>query len=217
MADATTLENKWGICNSLWLAVGSIMTAGSDTLPKSALLRIFNAMWWIFAIIIANSYTANLAAFLTNIKMEGSIRGIEDLAEQTDVKFGTMEGGSTYYFFSESNETTYRLAFNIMQNNDPSVYTKGNQEGVERVLRNTGSYMFLMETTSLEYNTERNCHLTMLGDKFGEKHYAIAVPFGNNTIIIVVHFYIYIYIYLCFRRTLSVQFECRHLKTQRER
>lgn len=156
------------------------MTAGSDILPKSTLVRTFNAMWWIFAVIIANSYTANLAAFLTTIKMEGSITSIEDLAEQTKVKFGTMEGGSTYFFFAESNETTYRLAYNLMQNNDPSVYTKGNQEGVERVLKNYGTYMFLMETTSLEYNTERSCHLKMVGDKFGEKHYAIAVPFGNN-------------------------------------
>lgn len=159
--------------------MGSIMTAGSDILPCSASMRTFNAMWWIFAVIIANSYTANLAAFLTNSKMEGSISGIQDLAEQTKVKFGTMEGGSTFTFFSESNETTYRLAYNLMQNNDPPAYTKDNKEGVDRVLKNNGSYMFLMETTSLEYNTERNCKLKMLGEKFGEKHYAIAVPFGR--------------------------------------
>ncbi|KAL9926545.1 glutamate receptor IIC [Glossina fuscipes fuscipes] len=176
--DPICLENKWNISNSFWLTMGSIMTAGSDILPCSASMRTFNAMWWIFAVIIANSYTANLAAFLTNSKMEGSISGIQDLAEQTKVKFGTMEGGSTFTFFSESNETTYRLAYNLMQNNDPPAYTKDNKEGVDRVLKNNGSYMFLMETTSLEYNTERNCKLKMLGEKFGEKHYAIAVPFG---------------------------------------
>ncbi|XP_023301839.2 glutamate receptor ionotropic, kainate 2 [Lucilia cuprina] len=176
--DPDALENKWNILNSFWLTIGSIMTAGSDILPRSAPMRTFNAMWWIFAVIITNSYTANLAAFLTNSKMEGSITGIEDLAGQTAVKFGTIEGGSTYTFFSESNETTYRLAYNMMQHYDPSAYTKDNIEGVERVLKNNGSYMFLMETTSLEYNTERNCKLKMLGEKFGEKHYAIAVPFG---------------------------------------
>jgi len=154
------------------------MTQGSDILPRSPPMRTFNAMWFIFAIIIANSYTANLAAFLTNKQMEGTVAGIKDLAEQTKIKFGTVEGGSTYTFFSESNETTYRLAFNIMNNDDPSAYTRDNVEGVERVLKNRGGYMFLMETTSLEYNTERNCELRMVGEKFGEKHYAIAVPFG---------------------------------------
>ncbi|XP_061386284.1 glutamate receptor ionotropic, kainate 2-like, partial [Musca vetustissima] len=172
------LENTWNVSNVFWLTIGSIMTAGSDILPRSAPMRTFNAMWWIFAVIIANSYTANLAAFLTNSKMEGDIKGVEDLAKQNEVKFGTIEGGSTYTFFSESNETAFRLAYNMMQSQDPSVYTKSNNEGVERVLKNNGSYMFLMETTSLEYNTERNCKLKMLGETFGEKHYAIAVPFG---------------------------------------
>ncbi|XP_075156880.1 glutamate receptor ionotropic, kainate 2-like [Haematobia irritans] len=176
--DPDVLENTWDISNSFWLTMGSIMTAGSDILPRSAPMRTFNAMWWIFAIIVANSYTANLAAFLTNSKMEGDIKSVEDLSQQSEVKFGTIKGGSTYTFFAESNETTFRLAYNMMQDQDPSVYTKNNNEGVERVLKNNGSYMFLMETTSLEYNTERNCKLRMLGDTFGEKHYAIAVPFG---------------------------------------
>ncbi|XP_058983281.1 glutamate receptor ionotropic, kainate 2 [Musca domestica] len=176
--DPDVVENRWNISNSIWITIGSIMTAGCDILPTHSTMRIFTTMFWIFAIIINNSYTANMAAFLTNSKMESSINGIADLAGQNEVKFGTIEGGSTHSLFAESNETTYRLAFNRMQGSEPSVYTKDNNEGVERVLKNNGSYMFLMETTSLEYNTERNCKLTMLGETFGEKHYAIAVPFG---------------------------------------
>lgn len=154
------------------------MQAGCDMLPKSAPFRTFTAMWWIIAVIIHNSYTANLAAFLTSSKMEYTVSSLKSLVEQVNIKFGTIEGGSTYTLFAESNETVYRLAYNMMNNEDPSVYTKSNNEGVERVLKNNGSYMFLMETTSLEYNIERHCKLRMVGDKFGEKHYAIAVPFG---------------------------------------
>ncbi|XP_075155868.1 glutamate receptor ionotropic, kainate 2-like, partial [Haematobia irritans] len=155
--DPDSVENRWNIPNSFWITIGSIMTAGCDILPTHSTMRIFTAMFWIFAIILNNSYTANMAAFLTNSKMDNSITGIEDLAGQGEVKFGTIEGGSTYSLFAESNETTYRLAFNRMQRSDPPVYTKDNMEGVDRVLKNNGSYMFLMETTSLEYNTERNC------------------------------------------------------------
>lgn len=146
---------------------------------RSAPFRTFTAMWWIIAVIIPNSYTANLAAFLTSSKMEYTVSSLKSLVEQVNIKFGTIEGGSTYTLFAESNETVYRLAYNMMNNEDPSVYTKSNNEGVERVLKNNGSYMFLMETTSLEYNIERHCKLRMVGDKFGEKHYAIAVPFGK--------------------------------------
>ncbi|XP_054743540.1 glutamate receptor ionotropic, kainate 2 [Anastrepha obliqua] len=176
--DPEVLENKWGLLNTFYLTAASIMQAGCDILPKSAPFRTFTAMWWIIAVIFPNSYTANMAAFLTSSKMEGSVTDLKTLAEQTDVKFGTLEGGSTYTLFAESNETVYRLAFNMMNNQDNSVYTKDNKEGVERVLKSNGTYMFLMETTTLEYNIERSCELRMVGEKFGEKHYAIAVPFG---------------------------------------
>ncbi|XP_036222655.2 glutamate receptor ionotropic, kainate 2 [Bactrocera oleae] len=176
--DPDLLENKWGLFNTFYLSAASIMQAGCDMLPKSAPFRTFTAMWWIIAVIIPNSYTANLAAFLTSSKMVSTVSDLKSLVEQVDINFGTIEGGSTYTLFAESNETVYRLAYNMMNNEDPSVFTKDNKEGVERVLKNNGTYMFLMETTGLEYNIERSCHLRSVGDKFGEKHYAIAVPFG---------------------------------------
>nr|QKN21288.1 glutamate receptor ionotropic kainate 2 [Bactrocera dorsalis] len=176
--DPDMLENKWDLFNTFYLSAASIMQAGCDMLPKSAPFRTFTAMWWIIAVIIPNCYTANLAAFLTSSKMESTVQDLKGLVEQVDIKFGTIEGGSTYTLFAESNETVYRLAYNMMKNEDPSVFTKDNKEGVDRVLKNNGSYMFLMETTALEYNIERSCHLRSVGDKFGEKHYAIAVPFG---------------------------------------
>lgn len=176
--DPDTLENQWHLHNTFWLTVASIMTAGCDILPRSPQVRISEATWWIFAIIIANSYTANLAAFLTSSKMEGSITSLKDLSAQKQVKFGTLLGGSTYNLLAESNETVYRLAFNLMNSADPSPFTKDNNQGVERVLTSKGDYMYLMETTTLEYNRVQNCKLRSVGEKFGEKHYAIAVPFG---------------------------------------
>ncbi|XP_011193096.2 glutamate receptor ionotropic, kainate 2 [Zeugodacus cucurbitae] len=176
--DPDMLENKWGLFNTFYLTAASIMQAGCDILPKSAPFRTFTATWWIIAVIIPNSYTANLAAFLTSSKMVYDVSDLKSLVEQVDIKFGTIAGGSTYTLFAESNETVYRMAYNMMNNEDPSVYMKNNTEGVNRVIKNNGKYMFLMETTSLEYNTERNCKLSMIGEKFGEKHYAIAVPFG---------------------------------------
>lgn len=176
--DPDTLENQWHLHNTFWLTVASIMTAGCDILPRSPQVRISEATWWIFAIIIANSYTANLAAFLTSSKMEGSITSLKDLSAQKQIKFGTLLGGSTYNLLAESNETVYRLAFNLMNSADPSPFTKDNNQGVERVLTSKGDYMFLMETTTLEYNRVQNCKLRSVGEKFGEKHYAIAVPFG---------------------------------------
>lgn len=56
-------------------------------------------MWWFFALIMLSSYTANLAAFLTNESMTVTIESAEDLAKQTKIKYGALLGGSTYSFF----------------------------------------------------------------------------------------------------------------------
>lgn len=46
-----------------------------------------------------NSYTANLAAFLTMSRMGSSIKGAEDLAAQNKIKYGAVYGASTMNFF----------------------------------------------------------------------------------------------------------------------
>lgn len=61
--------------------------------------RIVGAIWWFFTLIIISSYTANLAAFLTVERMITPIEGASDLAEQSDISYGTLEGGSTMTFF----------------------------------------------------------------------------------------------------------------------
>lgn len=56
-------------------------------------------MWWFFTLILISSYTANLAAFLTFERMTDEIQSAEDLAKQTKIKYGAVEGGSTQAFF----------------------------------------------------------------------------------------------------------------------
>ena len=62
------------------------------------------------------SYTANLAAFLTNDRRTSSINGAEDLAQQTKVQYGAVKGGSTMKFFKHSNFSTYQKMWAAMEN-----------------------------------------------------------------------------------------------------
>ena len=59
-------------------------------------------MWWFFTLILISSYTANLAAFLTVERMVSPINSADDLAQQTDVEYGTLRSGSTQEFFRVS-------------------------------------------------------------------------------------------------------------------
>jgi Ligand-gated ion channel len=61
--------------------------------------RIVGSVWWFFTLILISSYTANLAAFLTAERMQSPIESAEDLAKQTEIKYGTVESGSTREFF----------------------------------------------------------------------------------------------------------------------
>ncbi len=61
--------------------------------------RIVGSVWWFFTLIVISSYTANLAAFLTVERMQSPIESADDLAKQTEIKYGTLEGGSTMGFF----------------------------------------------------------------------------------------------------------------------
>jgi len=61
-------------------------------------------MWWFFTLIMISSYTANLAAFLTSSsKGENTIDSAEELAKQSRVKYGAVDGGATGGFFKVSN------------------------------------------------------------------------------------------------------------------
>lgn len=51
--------------------------------------------------------------------------------------------------------------------------TKSNDEGLERV--KNGGYAFFMESSSIEYYTERTCNLTQVGDQLDDKAYGIGM------------------------------------------
>ena len=61
--------------------------------------RLVTSAWWFFTLILISSYTANLAAFLTVERMVSPIESAEDLAKQTEIQYGAVEGGSTQEFF----------------------------------------------------------------------------------------------------------------------
>src|SRR4029434_137880 len=72
---------------------------GSELMPKALSTRIVGGIWWFFTLIIISSYTANLAAFLTVERMDSPIDSADDLAKQTKILYGLVEGGATMTFF----------------------------------------------------------------------------------------------------------------------
>ncbi|XP_043065157.1 uncharacterized protein LOC108093341 [Drosophila ficusphila] len=168
------LENQFTIGNSIWFTTGALLQQGSEIGPKALSTRTVASFWWFFTLIVVSSYTANLAAFLTIEKPQSSINSVEDLATNKDgVVYGAKRTGSTRNFFLNSEDSNYKMMNKFMLEN-PQYLTNDNQEGVRRV-KTEGNYAFLMESTSIEYNTKRECNLKKIGDALDEKGYGIAM------------------------------------------
>ncbi|KAK1805400.1 hypothetical protein P4O66_019716 [Electrophorus voltai] len=171
------LENQYTLGNSMWFPVGGFMQQGSEIMPRALSTRCVSGVWWAFTLIIISSYTANLAAFLTVQRMEVPIESADDLADQTNIQYGTIHGGSTMTFFMNSRYQTYQRMWNYMYSKQPSVFVKSTEEGVARVLNS--KYAFLLESTMNEYHRRLNCNLTEIGGLLDTKGYGIGMPLGS--------------------------------------
>ena len=60
-----------------------------------------------------------------------------------------------------------------MTDNAAEVLTNDNEEALEWVKMK--NYAYLMESTSIEYFTERNCEVAQIGDLLDSKGYGIAM------------------------------------------
>uniref|UniRef100_A0A8D0CC94 Glutamate receptor n=2 Tax=Salvator merianae TaxID=96440 RepID=A0A8D0CC94_SALMN len=175
--DSDVVENNFTLLNSFWFGVGALMQQGSELMPKALSTRIVGGIWWFFTLIIISSYTANLAAFLTVERMESPIDSADDLAKQTKIEYGAVEDGATMTFFKKSRIATYEKMWAFMNSRRQSVLVKSNEEGIQRVL--TSDYAFLMESTTIEFVTQRNCNLTQIGGLIDSKGYGVGTPMGS--------------------------------------
>nr|QZH55025.1 ionotropic glutamate receptor 3 [Achelura yunnanensis] len=171
------LSNQFNVCNSFWFITGTFLRQGSGLNPKATSTRIVGGIWWFFTLIILSSYTANLAAFLTVDKTVLPIQSAADLAAQTAIQYGTLNGGSTMTFFRDSNIDIYQKMWQYMTTASPPALVSSYEEGVRRVL--SGNYAFLMESTMLDHRVQRDCNLTQIGGLLDSKGYGIATWKGS--------------------------------------
>ena len=143
--------------------------------------RIVGSVWWFFTLIIISSYTANLAAFLTVERMQSPIESADDLAKQTEIKYGTVESGSTMEFFRMSTIPVYERMWAFMSSAEPSVFVGSNEDGVKQVRGSNGRYAFLTESTTNDYiNQRKPCDTMKVGSNLDSKGYGIGTPLGSD-------------------------------------
>ena len=67
---------------AFWFCVTTLTPQGGGEVPKHSSGRLVAATWWLFGFVFVASYTANLAAYLTVMRIERPVRSLEDLLKQ---------------------------------------------------------------------------------------------------------------------------------------
>lgn len=65
----------------------------------------------------------------------------------------------------------------FMSSRKNTALVKNTREGITRVL--TTDYALLVESTSIEYISQRNCNLTQVGGLIDSKGYGVGTPIGK--------------------------------------
>ncbi|CAK1541962.1 unnamed protein product [Leptosia nina] len=169
--EPAALENQFTLGNALWFNLGAVLMQGSEIAPVAYGSRAVASAWWVFALVIVNSYTANLATLLGTKTSNELIHNVRDLADnELGITYGAKAGGSTYTFFEYSTEELYKRMFQKMKDQDNP---KSNDAGIDKVINE--NYAFFAESTTIEYTIERQCEVTMVGELLDSKGYGLAM------------------------------------------
>ena len=79
--------------------MAALLQQSVDYSPKALSAKVIAGSWWFFTLILISTYTANLAAFLTVESLVAPVASAEDLIKQNEIKYGSVDGGSTQSFF----------------------------------------------------------------------------------------------------------------------
>ncbi|XP_011690717.1 PREDICTED: glutamate receptor ionotropic, kainate 2-like isoform X2 [Wasmannia auropunctata] len=167
------LETPYTLIDTPFLVIGAILKSPTGLAPKGISTRTLAVAWWFFTLIIVTMYIANLAAALSTKAVVWSFQTAEELAHQQEIKYGAKINGSTFSFFQDSTYEPYEIMYNYMKTHADEVLMKSNEDGLWKVQHE--NYAYLMESSSIEYITQRHCNVTQIGGLLDSKGYGIAM------------------------------------------
>ncbi|XP_063799163.1 probable glutamate receptor [Pseudophryne corroboree] len=165
-------ENQYTLLNSLWFGVGAFTLQGVEPLPKSLSARIIAVIWWLFSITLLAAYIASFASYLNNsTEQVPKIQTFDDLLKQSKIEFGTLSSSSTFNFFKNSKNPTFRKIYEYMDKRKDRVMVNTFAEGVKRVRES--NYAFLGESISQDFVVAKQCDLVRAPEVIAGRGYGI--------------------------------------------
>ncbi|CAG0904681.1 unnamed protein product, partial [Darwinula stevensoni] len=170
-------EPVFGIFNTFWAAFTPLLLRGNQDMPQALSTRLLTGIWWSFSFLILVLYSSMVAKEFTTGHYRPKVSSWKDLADGA-VNFGTIKGGSTQRYFKTSQIPEYQKIAEFLASH-PELSSSSLAEGVDRVLKNPGTFAFIMETTSAEYLAATRCeNLVVVGPEFHRSAYGLALRKG---------------------------------------
>ncbi|KAM3611627.1 uncharacterized protein V6R79_021704 [Siganus canaliculatus] len=172
--------------NSMWFVYGSFVQQGGEVPYTTLATRMMMGFWWMFALIVISSYTANLAAFLTITRIENSIQSLQDLSKQTELPYGTVLDSAVYDqvrskamnpFERDPMYSQMWRMINRTGGGDNNV--EESKEGIRKV--KYGRFGFVWDAAVLEYvaNNDEDCSFYTVSNSASDRGYGIAMQHGS--------------------------------------
>ncbi|TMS03609.1 Glutamate receptor ionotropic, delta-2, partial [Larimichthys crocea] len=172
--------------NSMWFVYGSFVQQGGEVPYTTLATRMMMGVWWMFALIVISSYTANLAAFLTITRIENSIQSLQDLSKQTELPYGTVLDSAVYDqvrskamnpFERDPMYSQMWRMINRTGGGDNNV--EESKEGIRKV--KYGRFGFVWDAAVLEYvaNNDEDCSFYTVSSNAPDRGYGIAMQHGS--------------------------------------
>lgn len=172
--------------NSMWFVYGSFVQQGGEVPYTTLATRMMMGVWWMFALIVISSYTANLAAFLTITRIENSIQSLQDLSKQTELPYGTVLDSAVYDQVRskamnpfERDPMYSQMWRMINRTGGGENNVEESKEGIRKV--KYGRFGFVWDAAVLEYvaNNDEDCSFYTVSNNAPDRGYGIAMQHGS--------------------------------------
>ncbi|XP_020499104.1 glutamate receptor ionotropic, delta-2 isoform X2 [Labrus bergylta] len=172
--------------NSMWFVYGSFVQQGGEVPYTTLATRMMMGFWWMFALIVISSYTANLAAFLTITRIENSIQSLQDLSKQTELPYGTVLDSAVYDQVRSKamnpfeRDPMYSQMWRMINRTGAGENNvEESKEGIRKV--KYGRFGFVWDAAVLEYvaNNDEDCSFYTASNSAPDRGYGIAMQHGS--------------------------------------
>lgn len=80
-----SVSDEKKVKHHVWNLFGSILEQGQEVFPFAVSARIPSVAYWMFSLVLINTYTANFFSFLTVPNNQLPVKSLEDLSRQTTI------------------------------------------------------------------------------------------------------------------------------------